>query len=157
MTGGLPFFGGPGNNYSMHALCAMTRALRSDREAFGVVGANGGFLSKHSVGVYSACRPKAPWTPQSDAEAQALLDATPSAPWEARAEGEGVIETYTVTWRSGAPSRVNIVGRLKANGRRFLAVSDRDDAETPRKMTIEDPLGAVVSVAPAERGNRFRL
>ena len=28
MTGGLPYFGGAGNNYSMHAIASMVRALR---------------------------------------------------------------------------------------------------------------------------------
>ena len=51
VTGGLPFFGGAGNNYSMHAIASMVRALRADPGAYGLVGANGGFLSKYSVGV----------------------------------------------------------------------------------------------------------
>ncbi len=28
VTGGLPYFGGPGNNYSMHAICQMVELLR---------------------------------------------------------------------------------------------------------------------------------
>ena len=53
VAGGLPFFGGAGNNYSMHAIAMMVRGLRKRRGAKGLVGANGGFLSKYSVGVYS--------------------------------------------------------------------------------------------------------
>ena len=53
VTGGLPFFGGAGNNYSMHAIASMVQALRERPGAYGFVGANGGFLSKYSVGVYS--------------------------------------------------------------------------------------------------------
>ena len=58
VTGGLPFFGGAGNNYSMHAIAAMVRALRAAPGTFGFVGANGGYLSKYSVGIYST-RPSA--------------------------------------------------------------------------------------------------
>ena len=50
VTGGLPYFGGPGNNYSMHAIATMAEKLRSAPGTFGFVGANGGFLSKYSVG-----------------------------------------------------------------------------------------------------------
>lgn len=57
VTGGLPFFGGPGNNYSSHAIASMVNVLRDDRDAYGLVLANGGFMSKESVGVYSARPP----------------------------------------------------------------------------------------------------
>ena len=52
MTGGLPFFGGPGSNYSMHAMAEMARQLRgTDQRA--LVTANGGILSKHAAAVLS--------------------------------------------------------------------------------------------------------
>lgn len=156
LTGGLPFFGGPGNNYSLHALAAMTRTLRRENEAIGVVGANGGFLSKHSVGVYSARPPRQPWREESDAALQAELDRAPSARWIAHAEGASSIESYTVVWRSGAPVRAYIVGRTN-DGARFLAASARDDEATPASMAADDPLGSRVRVAPAERGNQFSL
>lgn len=53
-TGGLPFFGGAGNNYSAHAIAEAVAPVRSDRESYAFVGANGGFMSKYSSGVYSA-------------------------------------------------------------------------------------------------------
>ena len=58
-TGGLPYHGGPGSNYSCHGLCAVVERLRTDlyRGEMGVVGANGGILTEHSVGVYSTTPP----------------------------------------------------------------------------------------------------
>ena len=53
LTGGLPFFGGAGNNYSMHAVAETVTQMRSAPGQFGLVGANGGLLSKYSVGIYS--------------------------------------------------------------------------------------------------------
>ena len=47
LTGGLPYFGGPGNNYSMHALAEMCPRLRGSASR-GLVTANGGILSKHA-------------------------------------------------------------------------------------------------------------
>ena len=52
-TGGLPFFGGPGNNYTMHGIASLVETLRADAGSFGLAYGNGGFMSKHSVGVYS--------------------------------------------------------------------------------------------------------
>ena len=53
VTGGLPFFGGPGNNYSMHAIATMAERLRAAPGSYGLVTANGGYLSKHATGIYS--------------------------------------------------------------------------------------------------------
>ncbi|GDY58996.1 hypothetical protein SVIO_096190 [Streptomyces violaceusniger] len=53
VTGGLPFFGGAGNNYSMHAIAETAHRLRAAPGGYGLVGANGGNLSKYSVAVYS--------------------------------------------------------------------------------------------------------
>ena len=54
LTGGLPFFGGPGNNYSMHAIATLLPQLRARPQAFGLITANGGYVSKHATGIYSA-------------------------------------------------------------------------------------------------------
>ena len=53
VTGGLPYAGGPGNNYSMHAVATMVGMLRERPGAYGLSTANGWFLTKQSVGVYS--------------------------------------------------------------------------------------------------------
>ena len=53
VTGGLPFFGGPGNNYVTHGIAEMMRRLRAAPGRFGLVSANGNYLTKHSWGVYS--------------------------------------------------------------------------------------------------------
>lgn len=156
-TGGLPFFGGPGNNYSMHAIAATVRALRADRAAFGLVGANGGFLTKHAVGVYAALAPGQAWTPADDAGLQAALDGAAPALWVAKAEGEAVVETYTVAWRRGEPVRAHAIARLLLSGARCLAVTAPGDAAAARRMADGDPLGATIRVTPADRGNRFAI
>ncbi|MFX4396904.1 hypothetical protein ABTA35_20075, partial [Acinetobacter baumannii] len=53
-----PFFGGPGNSYSLHAIASMVERLRAARDGFGLVLANGGFLSKPAAGVYAAVPPR---------------------------------------------------------------------------------------------------
>ncbi|HET6154630.1 MAG TPA: hypothetical protein VFE15_16930, partial [Marmoricola sp.] len=44
VTGGLPFFGGPGNGYSLHAIVETVAACRRAPGSWGLVGANGGML-----------------------------------------------------------------------------------------------------------------
>src|SRR5437763_16931828 len=77
LTGGLPFFGGAGNNYSMHGIAETVQRARSAPGTFGFVGANGGMLRKYSVGVYSTT--PAPWRAVRMSPIQAELDLVPRA------------------------------------------------------------------------------
>ena len=52
-TGGLSFAGGPWNNYVMHAIATVMADLRDRPGAKGLVWANGGYVTKHSFGVYA--------------------------------------------------------------------------------------------------------
>lgn len=76
VTGGLPFFGGAGNNYSTHAIASLVDNLRADPKAYGLVLANGGFMSKEAAGVYSAKAPKK-WAPISSGDLQKAIDTRP--------------------------------------------------------------------------------
>lgn len=42
LTGGPPYFGGPGNSYSLHAIAEVVTRMRSAPGEFGLVAANGG-------------------------------------------------------------------------------------------------------------------
>ncbi|MBO0852632.1 MAG: acetyl-CoA acetyltransferase [Nocardia sp.] len=146
VTGGLPFFGGPGNNYSMHAIAEIVTRMRAEPGAFGLVGANGGILSKYSAGVYST--EPADWAPDRGAQLQRQLDAVPAVPagrWQA--DGPASIETYTV--RNAFEPRIGLViGRLHAGGQRFMARIDADSLSA-----VDDPLGHDIHVTSSERGN----
>ena len=94
MTGGLSFFGGAGNNYSTHAIATVVEKLRQDRQAYGLVLANGGFMSKQSAGVYSAKMPQA-WAEISSEALQTKVDAQPECKL-LNEDCTAVIEAYTV-------------------------------------------------------------
>jgi acetyl-CoA C-acetyltransferase len=143
VTGGLPFFGGAGNNYSMHAIAAMVQRLRARPGAKGLVAANGGFLSKYSVGIYSAA--PAPWRGFDSAALQAEIDNW-SAPDTVPGDGEGTIETYTIDYSGPEPVGV-VIGRLDETRARFAARTDPTDDTVARRMVSEEPLHARVRVA----------
>src|SRR6185437_9370687 len=90
VTGGLPFFGGAGNNYSMHAIAQTVRRLRARRDAVGLVAANGGFLSKYSVGIYSAT-PR-DFAPFDSKPLQAEVDGWAAPAMDQGFEGEAAVE-----------------------------------------------------------------
>ncbi|MGV0635418.1 acetyl-CoA acetyltransferase [Mycolicibacillus trivialis] len=151
LTGGLPFFGGAGNNYSMHAIAEAVAAARADPGRFLLVGANGGMMSKYSVGVY-ATTPTS-WRPGRSAELQRAADAEPTVAVTETAAGPATIETYSV--RYDWPTRTGIViGRLPDDSR-FLATSEDDDAVA--LLSDGEPLGAPITVRALDYGNRFSL
>lgn len=155
LTGGLPFFGGAGNNYSMHAIAETVVRMRAEPGAHGFVGANGGSLSKYSVGVYSTT--PAEWRPDRSAELQAEVDAWP-APEQARAaDGWATIETCTVKHARDGRRTGIVVGRLERDDRRFLAVARDDDEELLDLLSAGEPLGARVRVRASGEVNQVAL
>jgi len=128
VTGGLPWFGGPGNNYTTHAIATLLERLRAARDAFGVVHANGWHLTKHALGLYAGSPPPHGWQRAGGPSLQASVDADPHPVVVPEATGRGTIETYTVMHgRDGAPDHGTVIGRL-TDGRRFIAVLPRDTA-----------------------------
>lgn len=147
VTGGLPFFGGAGNNYSMHAIASMIRRLRERPDAKGFIGANGGFLSKYSVGIYSAT-PRA-WTGFSSVALQAEVDSWTAPVLADPAPGQGIIETYTIDYSAPEP-RGLVIGQ-DADGRRFVAMTGKD-SPLMKALIEQEPLGGQVAYSPDEKG-----
>jgi acetyl-CoA C-acetyltransferase len=153
LTGGLPYFGGPGNSYSLHGIAETVAEMRSKPGSFGLVGANGGVMSKYSVGVYSTT--PTDWVGDRSKALQADIAALPKVPVTRNADGPAVIETYSV--RYDWPVRTGvIIGRLDADGSRFMALSEDEDLVA--LMCDGDPLGARIAVKSTEEGvNRATL
>ncbi len=150
LTGGLPFFGGAGNDYSLHAIAETVLRARADPGGYGLVGANGGVLSKYSVGIYSTT--PTGWREDRSAEIQAELDAVPAPPQVTHADGPATVETWTVVHgRDGA--RTGLVGGRDGAGRPFLARTGAGDAETLDVLAGE-PAGAALFARSSGAGNR---
>ena len=120
LTGGLPYFGGPGNNYSTHGIAEMVARCRAAPGSFGLVFANGGYLTKHGFGVYSTEPTPGAWRRADPASYQTGIDAMPSPPLAEKPNGKGVVETFTAIFNKSEPAIGTIIGRLDS-GERFLA------------------------------------
>jgi len=154
VTGGLPFFGGPGNNYSMHAIATMVPKLRAKPKSFGLVTANGGYLSKHATGIYSATPVLGQWQREDPATYQAEIDNMESPDVTETPGGAATIETYTVCYNRGIAERGIVIGRLDANGARFVANTPADES-TLRLMIETEQLGRSGMVVSKEGMNTF--
>ena len=151
-TGGLPYFGGPGNSYSLHGIAETVEEMRSRPGEFGLVGANGGIMSKYSVGVYSTT--PADWRVNRSAQRQQQIDALPAVAVTRTVDcRSGVVETYSVRHDRQGGTGV-IVGRLDDDSR-FLATTT--DPELLTLLSDGDPLGRRIRVTAADGVNRATL
>ncbi|KDO99041.1 acetyl-CoA acetyltransferase [Mycobacterium avium subsp. hominissuis 100] len=156
VTGGLPYHGGPGNNYVSHSIVEMVRRCRSEPDALGLVSGLGWYITKHSLGLWSATPPPTGWQTPDMAEAQAAIDAT-AVPVASAADtsGRATIDGYTVVHdRDVGPSWVPVLARLP-DGRRVAARND--DAKVAKEMSKEMMVGRQVTVRPADQRVEFEL
>ncbi|MEH6758141.1 MAG: hypothetical protein V7676_11560 [Parasphingorhabdus sp.] len=100
LTGGLSFFGGPGNSYSTHAIVAMIQTLRKDGSKPGMISANGGAISKESVGIYAAQPVKAGWTPDLIATPNYMGPDKGTKPAHFMS-GDSIIKSYVLPYVKG--------------------------------------------------------
>ncbi len=152
LTGGLPYFGGPGNNYSMHAIAEAVDRARAHPGSYALVSANGGVLSKTSVGIYGTT----PTALRRDASArvQRQLDEVPAPGHDPHPCGWATIETYTVSYGRKAKTGI-VIGRLEHDDSRFLALVAPEDTELLELLDgSHEPIGQRVYVTALGAGNR---
>jgi acetyl-CoA C-acetyltransferase len=144
-TGGLPFAGGPWNNYVMHAIATITSELRDRPGAKGLVWANGGYTTKHAFGVYSTEPPASGF---QYAYPQDEIDAMPSRQLAepAEAAGPATIEAYTVMHSREGEPELAIAACLLADGRRAWGTSR--DAALAAAMCAGEWVGREATLTP---------
>ena len=138
VTGGLSFAGGPWNNYVTHAIATMVDVLRNDPGSFGLCSANGGFVTKHAIGIYSTEPPDDAFK-WSDAQGEADRLTTPRDVAPEEYDGDVTIETWTVMHsREGEPEN-GIAAALLPDGRRTWGTTQ--DGDVLKAMTVEEFIG----------------
>ena len=146
VTGGLSFAGGPWNDYVSHSIATMVERLREDEGSIGLVTANGGFLTKHAFGVYSATPPVEGFR---HADLQASVDELPRRELcEEVGAGDGpvTVETSVVVHGPGSEPQKAIVSGLLADGRRAWGLST--DPDVMARLVTEETAGTEARIAP---------
>ena len=141
LTGGLPFFGGAGNNYSAHAIAEAVQRVRADRGSFALVGANGGWMSKYATGIYSA--EPADWS--ANDRFTVLPKATDKVPLARGPVESAVVETYTIN-RGPKGAEAIFIGRSDV-GERVVGNADLSDAATAEAFESGEPFGKRLSLS----------
>lgn len=149
LTGGLPFFGGAGNNYSAHAICEAVERVRGNRGSYALVGANGGWMSKYATGIYST--EPADWSANDRFEKLPMADngvPCSDAPFDS-----ATVESYTINYSKTGSDAV-FIGRNSA-GVRVCGNADLADEATRTAFEGGEPFGAKLTVTQDERGRNM--
>lgn len=145
IIGGLPYFGGAGNHYSLHAICEMVRLLRGSPEKKGVVQSLTWHMNKFSVGIYSGTRPEAYGLSSAETYKYDIENRFPNRTILEEAQGTFMVETYVVSYdRDGMPVLAVIVANNEM-GDRLFAVND-ENIPLIRSMSTEEPVGKRVNI-----------
>ncbi|WP_024443750.1 MULTISPECIES: acetyl-CoA acetyltransferase [unclassified Mycobacterium] len=141
VTGGLTFAGGPWNNYVMHSIATLAELLVANPGRRGLITANGGYLTKHSFGVYGTEPPPDGFRWE---DVQSEVDAQDTRPSVVQWQGSGKVESWTTPFdRDGRPLQAFLAVRTPDGSRTLAVLRDPDAAESTVR---EDIAGAAVDV-----------
>ncbi|MGH3958138.1 acetyl-CoA acetyltransferase [Mycobacterium sp.] len=141
VTGGLTFAGGPWSNYVTHSIATMAELLIANPGRRGLITANGGYLTKHSFGVYGTEPPSCQFRWE---DVQSAVDREPTRRAAVEWEGVGTVEAWTTPFdRDGRPDKAFLAVRTPDESRTLALIPDAASAEA----TVRDDIaGAKVAV-----------
>lgn len=138
VTGGLSFFGGPLNNYMSHAVCAMTRRLRTEADGLGLLYGQGGFVNKHHALILGARPSERPLGMQYSVQEQADHARAPVPAFITEYDGAATLETFTILYdRTGTPTHGVVIARAPT-GERLAAKVSAQDRDTLSVLTAPE-------------------
>jgi acetyl-CoA C-acetyltransferase len=119
----------------------MAELLVATPGKLGLITANGGYLTKHSFGLYGTEPPSGEFLWE---DVQSAVDAEPIRVAEDEWQGVGTVESWTTpVSRDGAAEKVFLAVRTTADSRALAVITDASQAES---STREDIAGARVRV-----------
>ncbi len=122
VTGGLPYFGGPGASYVTHALACTVEQCRRQQGRIGAVVGVGGVAGNFAAGICSSTPPSHPWSYDRCVDVQERLRKS-GVPVDLTAEGVATVAAMTVVHERGAgPQTAPIIAEF-ADGRRTGAAA----------------------------------
>lgn len=143
VTGGLTFAGGPLNNYVSHAIVTMVDLLRRDAGSLGLVTANGGFLTKHALGLYSTEPFTGPFVAHN---VQDEVDRVPATPLAADHIGPVTIEAYTVMHDPNGPTVALAALRVARESGSARTWGTTTDPDVLGELMVREGVGRAATV-----------
>jgi acetyl-CoA C-acetyltransferase len=153
VTGGLSFFGGPGNNYVTHSVGAMVDACRADPGSLGLVTGVGYYLTKHSAGLWSTRPPERGFVRVDPEATKARIAAVPGRSAAGAYAGPATVEATAVQYGRDGDPVLGLLAVLTPDGRRALANST--DPAALASMVGEEWAGRPVELTTDGTVNRL--
>ena len=155
VTGGLPYFGGPGNNYVMHSMAQMVEVLRRHPGRTCLVTGNSFYMTKHSTAVCSTRSPENNAAATADTRTcQQAVDKRPKYEIDPTPSGRATVDTYTVIYDRDNLANKGIVIGKEENGKRFAAFTPSDPSLFSA-MIEKDFCGVTGRVVSKDKINLF--
>ena len=143
VTGGLTFAGGPWSNYVLHSIATMAELLVANPGRRALITANGGYLTKHSFGVYGT-EPPAEFRWE---DMQPAVDRQPTRDGLVEWEGVGTVEAWTTPFnREGQPEKAFLAVRTSDGSRTLAVIADPATAE----VTVREDIGGAKVAVTAD-------
>ncbi len=158
VTGGLPYFGGPGNNYTTHGIATLTDLLRDGGpNRLALATGLGWFITKHALGVYGSSPPPGGFHRGDTAGDQARIDdtAVETALELDQAEEATVVAVTVVRDNDGAATAAPLIARLSDGRQMALAAADDEVVAAMGELDVPGAVGGSVVVQPGPA--RYRL
>jgi len=150
VTGGLPFFGGPGANYTLHGIACLVEFCRDHPGDVAAMVGLGGMIDDFAVGLYSTEAPTRPFQ-ASTAPVAAHVEVTTVR----TASGPGVIEAATVLHdRDRGPAAVPAIVRLPDGRRVGARPADPNAAQALSGLAI---VGRAVTLVEMDGHTTYEL
>ncbi|MFZ1163000.1 MAG: hypothetical protein WAO18_12210, partial [Mycobacterium sp.] len=128
--------------YVAHSIATMAEVLTANPGTRGLITANGGYLTKHSFGVYGTEPPQSEFRWE---DTQSAVDQEPTRTAAVEWEGVGTVEAWTTPFdRDGRPEKAFLSVRTPDDRRTLALITD---ATAAAAAVSEDIGGAKVTVA----------
>jgi acetyl-CoA C-acetyltransferase len=144
VTGGLPYFGGPGNNYTTHSIASMVDTLRQHHGEHGLISGVGMHMTHHVFAVYSSI-PAEPMPTLPAAHLPAIKKL------QDHAHGPAIILGYTVNYSPLANTALAVC-ELPNGDRCYARCTDPDIL---KQMDAEEWVGKTVHLISENNINRI--
>lgn len=175
VTGGLPYFGGPGNNYTTHSIATLTDLLRegstgtggastggpagAGSPTLGLATGLGWFVTKHALGLYGTGPPPGGFRRGDTTADQAAIDASATEvalELESRtATPATVIAATVIRDHHGAATGAPVIARLLDGRHVAAAPADTDVLSALSEADVPGLVDAQIAVAGSPP--RYRL
>ncbi|MRI31463.1 acetyl-CoA acetyltransferase [Endozoicomonas sp. OPT23] len=145
ITGGMPFAGGPLNNYVIQSTCRMVQLLRNGSDEYALVSSVSGMMTKQAYGLW-ARKPSEKGFANIDVSSDVKAEVSP-VELDCTYKGEGVIAGYTVLYKGVEKSRA-IAVIDQPDGKRSVCFNESADVMT--QMEQQEFCGQKVAVSATQ-------